>query len=109
MAIHTTEDFDALTVDPLSVMLNGCGPPVNFDVYDCDELPNPLYGDPDYPDEPEMIGDGDIDLVLYFDTQALAENGCLQPGDTEALLTGETFDGVPIEGVGDVNIVGPKK
>ncbi len=109
VAIHTTDDFDATTVDSLSVRLNDCGPPVNWEAYDCDELPNPLYDDPLFPDEPEMIGDGDIDLVLYFDTQALAEDECLAVGDTEATLTGVTFGGVPIEGTGDVRIMkGPK-
>jgi hypothetical protein len=61
------------------------------------------------PDEPETIGDGDIDLVLYFNTPALAEDGCLKVGDAEATITGFTFDGIPIEGTGDVRIVkGPK-
>ena len=56
-----------------------------------------------------MMGDGDIDLVLYFDTPALAEDECLKVGDTEAMLTGETSEGIPIEGTGDVRIVkGPK-
>jgi len=56
-----------------------------------------------------MMGDGDIDLVLYFDTPALAEDECLKVGDTEAMLTGETFEGVPVEGTGDIRIVkGPK-
>jgi len=107
VAIHTTDDFDATTVNPMSVELNGCWPAVDWEAYDCDEIPNPLYDV--LPDEPEMIGDGDIDLVLYFDTPALAEDGCLAVGDTEATITGETFDGTPIEGTGDVRIVkGPK-
>jgi len=107
VAIHTTDDFDATSVNPLSVQLNGCWPAIDWQAYDCDEIPNPLYDI--VPDEPEMMGDGDIDLVLYFDTPALAEDECFKVGDTEAVLAGETFDGVSIEGTGDVRIVrGPK-
>jgi len=108
VAIHTTDDFDATTVNPMSVEFNGCWSAVDWEAYDCDEIPNPLYGV--LPDEPEMIGDGDIDLVLYFDTPALVEDGCLTVDSTEATITGETFDGIPIDGTGDVSIVkGPKK
>ena len=105
VAIHTTDDFDAFDVDPETVLLNDCASPVSSLVYDCDEIANPLYGDPAYPDAPEMIGDGDLDLVLYFDTKELANNNCLIAGDTEAMITGETVDGRPIEGIGDVRIV----
>ena len=56
-----------------------------------------------------MIGDGDKDLVLYFDTPILAEDKRLKVGDTEATIKGFTFDDTPIEGAGDVSIVkGPK-
>ena len=102
VAIHTTDDFDATTVDPETVELEGV-PAVQWEIYDCDEVPNPDYGDPLYPDAPEMIGDGDLDLVVYFDTEALA--GVLLPGATEATLTGQTYGGLPIEGTGDVSIV----
>ena len=111
VAIHTTQDFDATTVDPETVKLNGVAA-VKWEIYDCDEIPNPNYIDPiATPDEPEMIGDGDDDLVLYFDTQELGAgpDPALEIGDTEATLTGETFDGDLIEGTGDVRIVkGPK-
>ena len=94
VAIHTTEDFDATTVDPETVELEGVAA-VKWEIYDCDEVWDPILG--------EMVGDGDLDLVLYFDTQALV--GVLSPGDTEATLTGQTFGGVNIEGTGDVRIV----
>jgi len=98
VAIHTTDTFNATKVDPLSVMLGFCAIPVAWEQYDCDELPNPLYGEPD---EPEMIGDGDIDLVLYFKTRDLY---CL--GDvTEVTLTGTTFGGVDIIGTSDISFV----
>ena len=112
VAIHTTGDFDATTVKPSTVMLFDSEDlligvePVMWDFYDCDELPNPLYGDPLFPNEPEMIGDGDIDLALYFDTPELAV--IFGEGTIEATITGETWDGVPLIGTGDVRIVSPK-
>lgn len=107
VAIHTTADFDATTVDPETVVWICCGDvsPVKWEIYDCDELPNPDYGDPLYPDAPEMIGDEDLDLVLYFDTQELVAAGCINQYTTIATIEGETFDGAPIAGTGDVSIV----
>ncbi len=87
VAILTTEDFDALTVDADSV----------------------LFG----PDEAEkrhkrahvkdVDGDGDLDLLLHFRTQ---DTG-IAPGDTEACLIGQTYDGVPVEGCDSVRTVPP--
>ncbi len=102
VAIHTTPDFDATTVDPTTVLLNYLVAPLMWEIYDCDEFENPDYG---LPSEPEMIGDGDGDLVLYFDTQELVATGAVEVGDEWAILTGATFGGTPIEGMGDVNIV----
>jgi hypothetical protein len=88
VAILTTEDFDALTVDEDSV----------------------LFG----PDEAEkrhkrahvedVDGDGDLDLLLHFRT---LDTG-IAPGDTEACVTGQTYDGVPIEGCDSVRTVPPE-
>jgi hypothetical protein len=102
VAIHTTDDFDATTVDPSTVQLNLLVAPLMWEIYDCDEFENPDYG---LPGEPEMIGDSDDDLVLYFETQELVATGAVEVGDEWAILTGETTDGTPIEGMGDVNIV----
>jgi probable HAF family extracellular repeat protein len=87
VAILTTEDFDALTVDADSV----------------------LFG----PDEAEkrhkqahvedVDGDGDLDLLLHFRTQ---ETG-IALGDTEACVIGQTYDGVPIMGCDSVRTVPP--
>lgn len=104
IAIHTTDDFDAIDVVPMSVRLGECDPPlepVKYELYDCDEFPNPDYGDPEFPDAPEMIGDGDLDWVFYFETRVLA---CL--GDvTEVALTGITVENISIEGTSDISFV----
>ena len=89
VAILTTDDFDASTVDAGSVQF---GP----------SEAEPLWyrlDDVDY--------DGDLDLVLKFNTQ---ETG-IACGDTEATLTGETFGGQSITGADSIKTVGckPKK
>lgn len=86
VAILTTADFDATMVDPLSVVF---GP----------EGASETHGKGHIED---LDGDGDLDLMLHFRTQ---ETG-IACGDTDASLTGETFDGQFIEGVDSVNTVG---
>jgi len=85
VAILTTEDFDASTVDPLSVEF---GPDGATETHG--------RGHPE-----DVDGDGDEDLVLHFRTQ---ETG-IGRDDTEACLTGQTFDGLPIQGCDSVRIV----
>jgi hypothetical protein len=71
VAILTTADFDAATVDPATVAFGPDGAaPVHYALEDVD-------------------GDGDIDMILHFKTQ---DTG-ISPGDTEATLTAETEDG----------------
>lgn len=79
-------DFDATTVDPLSVAFGPNGATeahAEGHIEDAD-------------------GDGDDDLVLHFRTQ---ETG-IRCGDTQAVLTGETSDGHSIEAVDLVNVIG---
>ncbi|MDP2729015.1 MAG: hypothetical protein Q8O55_00805 [Dehalococcoidales bacterium] len=84
VAILTTPDFDASTVDPDTVRFG--------------------------PDEAEAVHwaledvdrDGDTDMILHFKTQ---DTG-IQAGDTEATLTGEPVGGQVFAGTDSVRTVG---
>jgi hypothetical protein len=86
VAIFSGPTFDATTVDRSTVTFAGASPL--------------LIGE-----SPEDInGDGLLDIVLHFNIQDLN----LQPGDTEASLTGRTFDGQEFEAWDSVRIIGSK-
>ena len=77
VAILTTENFDALTVDADSVL---------FGPAEAEKMHRRAHVE-------DADGDGDLDLVLHFRAQ---ETG-IAPGDTKACVTGQTYDGVRIE------------
>jgi hypothetical protein len=87
VAIFSTPDFDAASVDPATVTLAGAHiklkrkgtPMVNFEDVNGDSLP---------------------DVVVHIDTPALQ----LSETDTEASLEGKTYDGTPFRGVDTVRI-----
>jgi len=83
VAVLTTDDFDASTVDPDTVLFADAAP-LRWTQEDVD-------------------GDGDMDLLFHFKTQELN----LTEDSTEATLTGETFDEAQIQGMDTVNIVPP--
>ena len=88
VAILTTEDFDATTVDADTVRFGPAGAAKahkQAHVRDADH-------------------DGDLDLVLHFPTQ---DTGIAE-GDTEACLTGQTHGGVRIMGCDSVRTVPPR-
>jgi hypothetical protein len=88
-AILTTDTFDATTVDPLSVRF---GPRGAKEAHNKGHLE-------------DVNKDKRLDLVLHFRTQATG----IKCGDTSASLTGETFEGDPIEGTDTIKTVGCKK
>jgi len=81
VAILTTEDFDATTVDPETVVFAGASP-VHYAIKDVDK-------------------DRDHDLILHFRTQ----DTDIAPGNDAACLTGQTYDGMPIIGCDSVRTV----
>jgi len=91
VAILTTGDFDASTVEPASVCFGDAEAPSERD---CSESHGRGHLE-------DADGDGDIDLVLHFET---AETG-IDFGDTEACLSGETSDGTKIEGCDSVRTI----
>jgi len=82
VAVLTTEEFDARTLNPYSVTFAGASPR-SWKLIDVDR-------------------DGDTDMLFLFKNLELVG---LTESSTEATLTGETCDGIPIEGTDTVNIV----
>jgi hypothetical protein len=87
VAILSTNSFDANTVDPGSVRFG----------------PSQALAQASVQLE-DVNGDGQLDLLLHFRTQ---DSG-IQCGDTSASLTGQTVNGVPIQGSDTIRTVGCK-
>jgi hypothetical protein len=85
VAILTTDTFDAVQVDPLSV---------TFGVLPTMESHSRSHVE-------DVDGDGDADLLLHFNTQS-TDISC---SDTEIWLLGETFDGEFITGSDTISTV----
>ena len=108
VAILGTEDFDVLDVDPATVLLESV-PPIRDGLED---VAAPVSDRADVCDCTTDGPDGLLDLTLKYDRQsilqALVDLGePLLHGDQVVLtLTGELFDGTPIEGQDCVVIVG---
>jgi hypothetical protein len=81
VAALTTNEFDASTVAPSTVILAGASP-VRWTMKDVDY-------------------DGDLDMLFHFKTEDLM----LNENSTEAILIGSTQNGVPIKGTDTINIV----
>jgi len=88
VAILTEGGFEAASVNTTSILFGRTGheaEPVHYAFEDVDD-------------------DGDIDIIFHFRTQ---EAG-LEAEDTEAILTGQTTDGIEITGTDSIRIVPPK-
>jgi hypothetical protein len=85
VSVLTSEDFDALQVDPDTVLFGPAGAAKAHTQAHVEDVDN----------------DGDMDLQLHFKTQ---ETG-IQCGETEATLSGNTWGGAPIMGTDSVNTV----
>ena len=88
VAILTTPDFEAASVDAFSLTLSGA--------------PVRVKGKSGHTGSMKDVdGDGDLDLIVQFRIDELV----LEQGATEAVLEGFTFDGIPIIGFDWVNVV----
>jgi hypothetical protein len=85
VAILSTDSFDATTVDPASVCFGGAE---DASQRDCTEA---AHGRGHLGD---VNGDGRLDLLLHFETQQTG----IDPGDTQACLTGTTATTSNVEG-----------
>ena len=85
VAVLTTDDFDAATVDPATVQFAGAAP-VRWKFEDVDD-------------------DGDDDMMFHFRTQDLD----LDQDSTEATLTAELLTEVMVSGTDEVRIVPSNK
>jgi hypothetical protein len=83
VAILATDTFDPSTVDANTIVFG------------------PKGARPEQATREDVDGDGDIDVILHFSTQATG----IQCGDTSATLRGEALDGV-IEGSDSIITVG---
>ena len=90
VAVLTTENFDALTVDHTTVTFEGAR-----EIHVNRKTGEPLR----HVEDVDL--DGDMDLVFHF---RLRDTG-LTCESTEAVLVGETYDGIPIEGTDSVRMV----
>ena len=91
VAIFSSPEFDATTVDPATVELGGAGVAVRG------------KADKSMAHAEDVNGDGLVDLVVQVETSAA---GVWTTGDV--ILTGQTFDGQSIEGSDVVVIVPPE-
>ena len=90
VAILTTTNFDATTVDPATVCFGDAETPAQRD---CTEI----HGAGHIKD---VDGDSDLDLVFHYDAQQTG----IDLGDTQACLTGQTFGATSIEGCDSVKV-----
>jgi len=98
VAVLSDADFDAASLDPASITLgNDEGSDTPVAARNNGTLMAGLE---------DVDQDGDLDLVLHFETQALVRNSDLDASTTELILNGLTTDGPAVQGRDVVRIVG---
>jgi len=103
VAILGTEDFDVMTVDPATLLLEGVAPlRWNFE-----DVSTPVGPDADTCDCTTEGADGYMDMTLKFDSQVIVDSlGLVEDGEVRLLtLTGMTYDSTDIEGQDCVRII----
>jgi hypothetical protein len=116
VAIIGTGDLDVNDIDPTTITLNGVPALMEWEVKDttqpdsentgcftCFDADDPVNFNCDLDDvegDDAYCGDGYDDLIVKFDTQALAASiaPAVRGECVELLLVGEAYDGTPIEG-----------
>lgn len=90
VAVLTTDHFDAATLAPSTVTLgDNYGDDTEVATRRNGSLMSSLE---------DVDGDGDLDLILHFEVQALVTNGDLNEYTTVLILKGGTVTGDPIRG-----------
>jgi len=98
VAVLSDADFNAASLDPASITLGND---------DGDDTPVAARNNGTLMAGLEDVDqDGDLDLVLHFETQALVSNFDLDAGTTELILNGLTAAGAAVQGRDVVRIVG---
>ncbi|MBI2924814.1 MAG: hypothetical protein HYY24_03810 [Verrucomicrobia bacterium] len=92
LAVFSTPDFDATTLDVATLQL---GDP------NLVQIATVVWGNPE-----DVDGDGRLDAMLHFSASELVDGGALNADTTELLLTGRTTSGQEIFGTDQVRIVG---
>ena len=97
VAILTTDEFDAATVDAATITIgDGEG----------DDTPVAARKNGTLMAELEDVDDdGDLDMILHFETQAIVAAGDLHEGTTSLIVNGVTLDDVALTGTDAVRVV----
>ena len=99
VAILSTDEFDALDVDPASLLF---GDPLLIGGVNSPVAPLRFS-------EEDVTGDGLDDLILKFSIQEMIANGVLGPVTEEGLLTGSTIGGTEIFGSDSIRVLSNTK